>query len=42
MAFDPRFTDDRIGIFVPCPADAAPGLERMLTDAGSVEVRHAA
>jgi uncharacterized membrane protein (DUF2068 family) len=42
FAYDPSYSDDRIGIFVPCgPADV-PTLERMFKDAGSVEVRHAA
>ncbi|MES2125057.1 MAG: DUF3341 domain-containing protein [Gemmatimonadota bacterium] len=36
--FDPRFSDDRIGVFVPCSADKAAEVERTLTDAGSVEV----
>ena len=42
LAYDPKFSDDRIGIFVPCPGGDAAGVERMLKDAGSVEVRHAA
>lgn len=42
MAYDPRFSDDRIGIFIPCASGEIPQLERMLRDAGSVEVRHAA
>jgi hypothetical protein len=42
LAYDPRFSDDLIGIFVPCPPAEAAGVERMLRDAGSVEVRHAA
>jgi hypothetical protein len=41
-AYDPRFSDDQIGIFVPCPPADAAGLERLFRDAGSVEVRHAA
>lgn len=36
--YDPRFSDDRIGIFVPCGSDQAAGVERLLTDHGSVEV----
>ncbi|MEP6590766.1 MAG: DUF3341 domain-containing protein [Gemmatimonadota bacterium] len=36
--FDPRFSDDRIGVFVPCSPDKAAAVERTLTDAGSVEV----
>lgn len=42
LAYDASFSDDRIGIFVPCGQADASGLERMLRDAGSVEVRHAA
>jgi len=42
LAYDPSFSDDRIGIFVPCGSLDAPGVERMLREAGSVEVRHAA
>jgi hypothetical protein len=36
--YDPRFSDDRIGIFVPCGADQAAAVERVLADSGSVEV----
>jgi ActD protein len=42
LAYDPSFSDDRIGIFVPCGSSEAPSVERMLREAGSVEVRHAA
>lgn len=42
VAYDPRFSDDRIGIFVPCRGDEAAKVERMFREAGSVEVRHAA
>ncbi|HXW97209.1 MAG TPA: DUF3341 domain-containing protein [Gemmatimonadales bacterium] len=42
MAYDPRFSDDRIGIFVPCTGEEASKVERMFREAGSVEVRHAA
>lgn len=42
LAYDPSFSDDQIGIFVPCPAGDAPQVTRLLQDAGSVEVRHAA
>ena len=42
-AFDPRFTDDRIGIFVPCSSDKAGAVRSLLTEAGSEEVTvHAA
>ncbi len=39
--YDPRFTDDRIGIFVPCdPADAS-AVENLLRKFGAEEIRHA-
>lgn len=40
--YDPRFSDDRIGIFVPCAAQEAETVSRLLHEAGSVEVRHEA
>ena len=39
-AFHPRFSDDRIGIFVPCPNDRVEGIKRLLASAGAVEVAH--
>jgi hypothetical protein len=39
--FDPRFTDDRIGIFVPAESDQVTTVERLFREAGAVEVRHA-
>ena len=42
LAYDPRFSDDQIGIFIPCGASEAPTVEKMMREAGSVEVRHAA
>jgi len=36
--FSPRFTDDRIGIFVPCGADRAASVEQVMQHNGSVEV----
>jgi len=42
IAYDPRFTNDLIGIFVPCAADRAGDVELLLKQAGSVEVRRAA
>ncbi len=42
LAYDPSFSDDQIGIFIPCGSSDAPGVEKMMKDAGSVEVRHAA
>ncbi len=38
--FHPRFSDDRIGIFVPCASEAVEGVTGLLTTAGSVEVSH--
>jgi hypothetical protein len=36
--FHPRFTDDRIGIFVPCTPDQSGSVRTLLTEAGSEEV----
>jgi hypothetical protein len=41
-AYDPRFSDDEIGIFVPAPADQADRIERLLQSAGATEVRRGA
>jgi hypothetical protein len=41
IAYDPRFTNDKFGIFVPCdPARAGP-IESLLRSAGAEEVRRA-
>jgi len=41
--YHPGFSDDRIGIFVPCPPDQAPAVRDLLARAGSEEVTvHAA
>jgi hypothetical protein len=42
IAYDERYSDDQIGIFVPCSADRAGDVEALLKQAGSVEVRRAA
>lgn len=44
VKYDERFSDDRIGIFVPAAQDQAAATERFLRDAGAVavEVQHAA
>jgi hypothetical protein len=42
VAYDPRFSDDRIGVFVPAGSDQAGAVEQLLTSAGAVEVRHEA
>lgn len=39
-AYDPRYTDDRIGIFVPSRAEEFSTVEAMLMKAGAEEVRH--
>jgi len=41
VMYDPRFSDDRIGVFVPAAGDTAPAVERLFREAGAVEVRHA-
>jgi len=41
--YHPGFSDDRIGIFVPCAPDQAPAVRELLAHAGSEEVTvHAA
>jgi hypothetical protein len=42
VAYDPRFSDDQIGIFVPAASDQAGPIEQLLRSAGAVEVRHEA
>jgi hypothetical protein len=42
VAYDPRFSDDQIGIFVPAPADQVAPVENLLRSAGAVEVRREA
>lgn len=39
--FHPRFTDDRIGIFVPCAGPQAQAVRGLVTAAGAVEVTDA-
>ena len=38
-AFDPRFTNDLIGIFVRCPPERYTAVQRTLQQAGAMEVR---
>ncbi len=38
-AFDPRFTDDHVGIFVPCPAERRSAVQQLLQTSGAEEVR---
>ncbi|MGH7535606.1 MAG: DUF3341 domain-containing protein [Gemmatimonadales bacterium] len=40
IAYDPSYSDDRIGVFVPAGADQAGPIEQLLLTAGAVEVRH--
>ena len=42
LAYDPSFSDDRIGIFVPAGGETGAEIERIVRDAGAVEVRNAA
>jgi hypothetical protein len=39
IAYDPRFSDDHIGIFVPTPPDQRGPVENLLRSAGAEEVR---
>lgn len=41
VAWDPRFSNDKFGIFVPCDAGQAPAVESLLKAAGAEEVRRA-
>jgi hypothetical protein len=36
--YHPSFSDDRIGLFVPCGPDQAAGVREMLVHAGSEEI----
>lgn len=38
-AYDGRFTDDHIGIFVPCPTERRDAVQRLLQTSGAEEVR---
>jgi hypothetical protein len=42
VAYDPRFSDDQIGIFVPAAPDQRAAVEQLLQSAGAVEVRYEA
>ena len=39
IQYDPRFTNDKFGVFVPAGSDKASRVETMLRDAGAEEVR---
>ena len=38
-AYDPRCSDDHIGVFVPCPVERRPAVQQLLQTAGATEVR---
>ncbi len=38
-AYDPRFTDDQIGVFVPCDTDRTGAVQELLQTSGAEEVR---
>ena len=42
IAYDPRYSDDQIGVFVPGGADQQGAVEQLLRSAGAVEVRREA
>jgi Protein of unknown function (DUF3341) len=42
IAYDPRYSDDQIGVFVPTTSDQIRSIEQLLRSAGAVEVRHEA
>jgi len=37
--YDGRFSDDQIGIFIPCPVERRPAVEALLQEAGATEVK---
>jgi hypothetical protein len=42
IPYDPNFSDDRIGVFVPAGDGQVRTVEQLLRTAGAVEVRHEA
>jgi hypothetical protein len=42
IAYDPSYSDDQIGVFVPAGAAQVRPVEQLLRSAGAVEVRHEA
>ena len=38
-AYDPRCSDDMIGVFVPCPVERRPAVQQLLQTSGATEVR---
>lgn len=41
VAYDPRFSNDKFGVFIRCGADQTAAMENLLKGAGAEEVRHA-
>jgi len=41
IAYDPRFSNDKFGIFVPCGPERAGAVEQLLRGSGAEEVRRA-
>jgi hypothetical protein len=37
--YDPRFSDDHIGVFVPCPVERRQQVEQVLRASGAVDVK---
>jgi hypothetical protein len=42
IAYDPKYSDDQIGVFVPTTSDQIRSIEQLLRSAGAVEIRHEA
>jgi hypothetical protein len=42
IAYDPSYSDDQIGVFVPAGSEQIKPVEQLLRSAGAVEVRHEA
>ena len=42
IAYDPKYSDDQIGVFVPAGSDQVGPVEQLLRSAGAVEVRREA
>ncbi|MEO6057297.1 MAG: DUF3341 domain-containing protein [Gemmatimonadales bacterium] len=40
IAYDPSYSDDQVGVFVPAGSDQVRPVEQLLRAAGAVEVRH--
>ncbi len=42
VAYDPNYSDDQIGVFVPAGTEQVRPVEQLLRSAGAIEVRHEA